>query len=321
MSETILNMLPLTEEEKAVFEAAAPDAVHLYAGRRTATPEQFAQATVILGWPRPNMVAQAAHLKWFHCMWAGTEEYVDVMPAGAALTSSAGTNSQSVSEHLLASLLALYRKLPLCRDRQREHKWDQDIGSVRTLVGATVLVAGAGHVGSAFAQLCKALGAKRTIGLKRSVNVPVPGFDELFPLSELDRLLPQADVVALTLPHTPETDGLMDRARLARMKEDAVLLSAGRGTVLDQDALVQVMGLNLAELFIVSDCQVSSAEPDAASTVGQGANFPGLTVEVSEARGDKCERCWMHSPTVGADADHPTLCARCAAVVRKLPQF
>lgn len=112
MSETIFEYAPLTEEEKAVFEAAAPDAVHLYAGRRTATPEQFAQATVILGWPRPNMVAQAAHLKWFHCMWAGTEEYVDVMPAGAALTSSAGTNSQSVSEHLLASLLALYRKLP-----------------------------------------------------------------------------------------------------------------------------------------------------------------------------------------------------------------
>ena len=241
MSETILNMLPLMEEEKNAFEAAAPDAVHLYAGRRTATPEQFAQATVILGWPRPNMVARAEHLKWFHCMWAGTEEYMAVMPAGAALTSSAGTNSQSVSEHLLASLLALYRKLPLCRDRQREHKWDQDIGQVRTLVGATVLVAGAGHVGSAFAQLCKALGAGRTIGLKRTVNIPVPGFDELFPLSELDRLLPQADVVALTLPHTPETDGLMDRARLSSMKEDAVLLSAGRGSVLDQDALVELM--------------------------------------------------------------------------------
>ena len=225
MSETILNMLPLMEEEKNAFEAAAPDAVHLYAGRRTATPEQFAQATVILGWPRPEMVAQAEHLKWFQSMFAGTDEYVDVMPAGALLTSSAGSNSQSVAEHLLATLLALYRKLPLCRDRQREHKWDQDIGSVRTLVGATVLVAGAGHVGSAFAQLCKALGAKQTIGLKRSVNVPVPGFDALFPLSELDRLLPRADVVALTLPHTPETDGLMNRARLSSMKEDAVPVS------------------------------------------------------------------------------------------------
>ena len=76
MSETILNMLPLMEEEKNAFEAAAPDAVHLYAGRRTATPEQFAQATVILGWPRPEMVAQAEHLKWFQSMFAGTDEYV-----------------------------------------------------------------------------------------------------------------------------------------------------------------------------------------------------------------------------------------------------
>lgn len=99
-----------------------------------------------------------------------------VMPAGAALTSSAGTNSQSVSEHLLASLLALYRKLPLCRDRQREHKWDQDIGQVRTLVGATVLVAGAGHVAPPSPSCARPWG-RRTIGLKRTVNIPVPGFD------------------------------------------------------------------------------------------------------------------------------------------------
>lgn len=54
---------------------------------------------------------------------------------------------------------------------------------------------------------------------------------------------------------------------------------------------------------------------------GQGTAFPGLTVEVSEAKGEKCERCWMHSTQVGQDANHPTLCPRCAAVVAKLPQF
>ena len=85
--------------------------------------------------------------------------------------------------------------------------------------------------------------------------------------------------------------------------------------------LMQVAGLNLAELFIVSDCTISSAEPAEGSVVGQGAAFPGLTVEVSEARGEKCERCWMHSTRVGEDANHPTLCPRCAAVVAKLPQF
>ena len=86
-------------------------------------------------------------------------------------------------------------------------------------------------------------------------------------------------------------------------------------------ALAQVAGLNLAELFIVSQCVVSNAAPAEGSVTGQGTAFPGLTVEVAEAQGAKCERCWMQSTTVGADADHPTLCARCAQVVRNLPQF
>ena len=84
---------------------------------------------------------------------------------------------------------------------------------------------------------------------------------------------------------------------------------------------MQVAGLNLAELFIVSDCQISNADVAADSVSGTGTSYPGLTVEVSEAKGEKCERCWMHSTRVGEDADHPTLCPRCAAVVAKLPQF
>lgn len=241
MPDVILNLLPVREEEKAAFEAAAPDAVHLYAGRRTATPEQFAQATIVMGWPKADMLAQASRLRWFHCMWAGTDWYTDAVPPSVLMTSSAGTNSQSVAEHMLASLLALYRKIPQCRDQQRDHAW-VDVGNMKSLAGATVLVAGAGHVGSAFAQLCKALGAECTIGLKRTVGGPVPGFDEVFPMERTDSLLPQADVVALVLPHSPSTIQFMDRRRLSLLKDDAVLLSAGRGTVLDQEALAGLMG-------------------------------------------------------------------------------
>lgn len=241
MPDVILNLLPVREEEKAAFEAAAPDAVHLYAGRRTATPEQFAQATIVMGWPKADMLAQAPRLRWFHCMWAGTDWYTDAVPPSVLMTSSAGTNSQSVAEHMLASLLALYRKIPQCRDQQRDHAW-VDVGNMKSLAGATVLVAGAGHVGSAFAQLCKALGAECTIGLKRTVGGPVPGFDEVFPMERTDSLLPQADVVALVLPHSPSTIQFMDRRRLSLLKDDAVLLSAGRGTVLDQEALAGLMG-------------------------------------------------------------------------------
>ena len=107
--------------------------------------------------------------------------------------------------------------------------------------------------------------------------------------------------------------------KIGKALEACVTLHAGDDEA--ASALVETMGLNLAELFIVSQCVVSNAAPAEGSVTGQGTAFPGLTVEVAEAQGAKCERCWMQSTTVGADADHPTLCARCAQVVRNLPQF
>ena len=241
MSEYILNMLPVQPEERAAFQQLAPDAVHVCAGRRTVTPEQLSQATVILGWPRPQDLSQCKNLKWFQTMWAGTEEYTvpGILPAGVLFTNSAGSNSQSVAEHMLACLLALCRKLPQCRDNQLKEQWI-DVGKMKTIHQATVLVVGAGNIGSQFALRCRALGA-RTIGLKRDVSRPVEGFDQLYTMDHLDSLLPQADVVALSLPHSPSTVGLMNAQRLSRMKQDSILINAGRGTVLDQDALVLVL--------------------------------------------------------------------------------
>lgn len=239
MSEYILNLLPLKEGEREEFEIVAPDAEHVYARSSTVTPEQIASATVMFGWPRPEMMKGAASLKWFQTMWAGTDEYEGMLPPGVRFTSSSGSNSRSVAEHMLTCLLALCRRLPTYVDSQRAHLW-KDEGPMKTILGGTVLVAGAGHVGSDFARLCQGLGAE-TVGLKRTVNGPVDGFDRLYPMEELDDLLPQADVVALVLPHSPQTAGLMDERRLSRMKDDAILLSAGRGTVLDQEALARVM--------------------------------------------------------------------------------
>lgn len=239
MSEYILNLLPLHEGEREEFEIVAPNAEHVYARSSTVNRSQIAAATVMFGWPRPEMMKGAANLKWFQTMWAGTEEYDGMLPPGVRFTSSSGSNSRSVAEHMLTCLLALCRRLPTYVDSQRAHLW-KDEGPMKTILGGTVLVAGAGHVGSGFARLCQGLGA-RTIGLKRTVNGPVEGFDEVYPMEKLDDLLPQADVAALVLPHSPQTAGLMDERRLSLMKDDAILLSAGRGTVLDQEALARVM--------------------------------------------------------------------------------
>lgn len=242
MQEVILNLLPLRGEERAAFEAAAPEAVHIYSRRSAVTPEQLSRATVLLGWPRARDMQYAKSLKWFQCMFAGVDEYLPagVTPERAVITTSSGSNALSVAENMLSTLLALYRRLPLYRDNQRAHLW-RDEGAVKTITGAVILVVGAGHLGTEFAWRCKALGAARVMGVKRTIGRPLPGFDQLHTMEELDRLLPQADVVALTLPHSPATVRLMNAGRIARMKDDAVLISTGRGTVLDQDALARAM--------------------------------------------------------------------------------
>lgn len=238
MPEVILNMLPVKEQEKREFEAIAPDAEHIYTGRRKVTPEQIARATVIFGWPRERDVAAAGNLKWFQTMWAGSDEYLDHIPAGATLTSSSGSNRRSVAEHMLAGTLALCRRLPAYRDSQRAHVWE-DEGAMKTLLGATVLVVGAGNIGSTYADMCRKLGSK-TIGVSRSGRA-AEGFDAVYTVEKLDELLPQADVVALVMPHNPQSVGLMNAARIDAMKDDAILVSCGRGSVLDQDALVKAM--------------------------------------------------------------------------------
>lgn len=239
MSEYILNLLPLEPEEREEFEAIAPDAVHVYAGRRAVTPEQLAAATVVLGWPRPEDMKKAVSLKWFQSMWAGTEEYDGMLPQGAAFTSSVGSNSRAVAEHMLTSLLSLCRSFPAYRDSQRAHRW-KDEGAMKTILGGTVLVLGAGHVGGNFAKLCQALGAS-TVGFKRTASGPADGFDRVYTMDQLDSWLPKADVVALALPHSAATAGMMDERRLRLMKGDAILINAGRGSAVDQDALVKVM--------------------------------------------------------------------------------
>lgn len=246
--ETILNFLPLTENERDKFAAATPNAVHLFRPvdsmlpkARTGTDEDYARATVILGCAPPEQVANAPRLKWLQTWSAGVDPYLQqgVLPESAMLTSAVGAYGQAVSEHMFATLLSLYKRLHLYRNFQREHRWEE-LGEVKTLVNATVLIAGTGDIGSAFARLVKAMGAQ-TVGLRRDASKCAEGIDEMYPLSMLDDWLPKADVVALILPHAPETTGLMDACRIATMKADAVLLNGGRGTAVDNTALAQAM--------------------------------------------------------------------------------
>lgn len=246
--ETILNVLPLDEAQRQAFRAAAPWAEHIFRptsdfpnSAMECPPDELTGATIVIGCVGPEFLRKCPRLKWCQTWSAGVDPYLapGALSEGVILTSAVGAYGQSVSEVMLASLLSVMKRLPTYRDNQRAHLW-ADAGKVKTLRGETVLLLGTGDIGGHLAELVKAMGA-RTVGLNRHPERPLPGFDELRHISELDALLPQAGVVAMSLPGTAETVHIMDARRLALMKPDSILVNAGRGNAVDCLALAKAL--------------------------------------------------------------------------------
>jgi len=268
LTETILNLLPLTEAEQDLFLAATSGHKQEFfpatSLRGSASPplEKLAEATVILGCPSPDSLKCASHLKWLQTWSAGVDAYTapGVFPPGAMLTSASGAYGQAVSEHMLAALLSMMKRLPAYRDNQLLRRW-QDEGAVKTLVGETVLILGTGDLGRHFAALVQALGAS-PVGLNRHPERQMEPFAAIHAISELDVWLPRAGVVASTLPGGPETWHILDTRRLALMRPDAILINAGRGTNVDCIALAERLKAHLLWGAVLDVTEPEPLPPD-----------------------------------------------------------
>jgi phosphoglycerate dehydrogenase-like enzyme len=140
---------------------------------------------------------------------------------------------------MVALTFSLLKKLHLYRDEQSKSRW-QDRGEVKSVQGSVVLVVGVGDIGRNYAGRMKALGSY-IIGVDCNAYAKPDFIDEIFLLDKLDELLPRADVTALIIPGTKQNAGLMSRARLAKMKKGSILINAGRGTLVDTDAVCDAL--------------------------------------------------------------------------------
>ena len=249
-----LVTIPTGERHRNLLQQAAPGWEFRFRGTDTlvcapqealpgqpVTQEDVDWAQVILGNVPAAMLHGSPALEWLQTNSAGVEAYIQpgVLAGDTLLTNATGAYGLAIAEHMLGMLLELFKKLELYRDAQKSGAW-QSQGAVKAVYGSTVLVLGMGDIGGEFAARCKALGAK-VIGVRRSPRHCPEYADEVHLLEDLDSLLPQADVVAITLPGTDATRGLMSRERLAKMKEGAVLLNVGRGFIVDTEALCDAL--------------------------------------------------------------------------------
>ncbi|MBQ4577695.1 MAG: D-2-hydroxyacid dehydrogenase [Clostridia bacterium] len=230
---TICVTSPVKPHHKAMLEAAAGEHTVLYG------KEHLARAEIVIGDVGPTRLATAKNLRWYHLVWAGIDRFTaDNFPAGARFTNGSDVYGVMIAEHMMACMLALVRQLRHYDENQQAHRWDRD-WSEDTLEGKTVLILGAGDIGTQLARRLRGFDC-RIIGIRRTEG-DAPFFDEVYNTDKLDDLLPEADIVACALPGTPLTRGLLDKNRLLRMKKTALLLNCGRGSLIDTKALEEVL--------------------------------------------------------------------------------
>jgi phosphoglycerate dehydrogenase-like enzyme len=148
-----------------------------------------------------------------------------------------------IGAHIMAFVLAFARGLHRYLPQQLRREWRREPGEeggVVHLPGATALIVGVGGIGAEAARLMDAFGMHVTGVDPRRREAP-PGVRKLDGPDALDALLPLADFVVLTVPHTPATEGFMHRARFQRMKRTAYFINIGRGMTTRLDDLVQAL--------------------------------------------------------------------------------
>ena len=230
----------INENHLKSLREALPDIEMIFCKDSDPTPEQLAKADFILGRPDPALLKHCKNLKLLQLRSAGADKYIHgAVPKGAILATSGGSLAHSVGEHMVAMLLTLMKRLDSYSRNMMEGTW-RDEGPAHTIVDSTTLILGLGSLGTEFAWRMKALGS-RVIGVRRAGTDKPDFVEELHLSDQIDRLLPQADFLAVFLPSTRETQQLMDRRRLSLMKDDAYILNGGRGSAIDQDALCDLM--------------------------------------------------------------------------------
>jgi phosphoglycerate dehydrogenase-like enzyme len=231
--ETLTVLVPSTALARAA-EALSPRVrAHRWSPDDGVPEGDASQAQVLV--PRggadlpPEVLAALPRLRLVQLMSAGAEKFAGRLPEGIVLSNARGAHTPATAEWAVTATLAALRGIPEFVRTQDEGRWAP--ATHRSLVGARVLIVGAGDIGRRIGRMMAGFDPEITY-VARTAR------DDVRSTDELPQLLPEADVVVLIVPVTPETTGMVDAAFLAAMKDGALLVNAARGSVVDTDALV-----------------------------------------------------------------------------------
>ncbi|WP_306518136.1 D-2-hydroxyacid dehydrogenase [Gemmatimonas sp.] len=222
----------------ARLRAARPDFDVRGAPFMEITADDLRWADSYIGFRRPPAAQDMGSVQWVHSTGAGVDGWLGQgLSEGILLTRSPESFGPMIAEWAVARVFAIQQQLVSLVDAQREHRWaPRDIARV---AGTRALLVGTGDIGSHIAASLAALGVHVT-GVSRSGQASHPAFSAVHTTDRLADLVGEADWIILSVPDTPASRGLVSREVLQRCR-GAVLLNAGRGAVVDEQALPEAL--------------------------------------------------------------------------------
>ena len=248
MSRRLVMLPPHDELASAWAEAVAktaPGLEVLVSPDRASALEWLPEAEAAYGTLDVELLARAPRLQWLQAPMAAPDAgyfFTELVAHPVKVTNFRGIYNDHVATHAVAMLLALSRNLHTYMRQQPAGEWTRHLADsdILHLPESTVLVVGVGGIGGEVARMVGAFGA-RVVGIDPRRTERPECVESLHSPAELDVLLGEADAIVLTLPHTPESEGLMDARRLALMRPHAFLVNIGRGATVRLDALTAAL--------------------------------------------------------------------------------
>jgi phosphoglycerate dehydrogenase-like enzyme len=223
------------------IQAAAPGATIL-AGERATLATQVADADAIVGTINPELFRAAKKLRWVQVYSAGIEHYVfpELADSGVVLTNCKILQGPNIADHAMSLLLALTRELYLTIPNRVSEEWNRREYSPVELRGKTAVIVGVGGIGMQIAQRAHAFDMT-VIGVDPK-DMPLNYFvSRVVPPDRLETVLPEADVVFMAAPLTPESQTMMGRRQFGLMKKGSYFIAVSRGRTYDSDALLEAL--------------------------------------------------------------------------------
>ena len=236
----------LTEAHRAKIQETAREAgftPHFFTLEQSEEARACLQHCEVLFAHSVDMLRAApATLKWYCCAYAGVDPYCrepSLFANPDCLLTNSNAYGVTIAEYVVMVTLMLLRRMPAYEEVVRKREWFNQL-PVRSIRDSEFTILGTGDIGVNVAERMRGMGAGKIVGLSRSGR-PHPSFDEVHPISDLEKLLPQTQILVMALPGTPETFHILNRERIALLPADSYVINVGRGTALDQAALAEAL--------------------------------------------------------------------------------